>query len=84
MPKSLLPLSPYGSTLPLVSWPRKTWSPEAMAFKCCQSSHFGSHDGANSATVMMTQPELYLEATDMAPCSKPSQNDKRFPEHLGL
>lgn len=84
MPKSLLPFSPEGSTRPPASWPRKTWSPEAMAFQCCQSSHFGSHDGANSATVVMTQPELYLEATDMAPCSKPSQNDKRFPEHLGL
>lgn len=64
--------------------PRKTSSPGAVAFKHCQSSHFNPHRGANSATVMMTQPELYLEALDSVPCPSPSRSDRRFPEHLGL
>lgn len=55
---------PPHKTLPCLSLslPRKTLSPGAMAFKHCQSSHFNSHSGASSASVMMTQPELYLEA----------------------
>lgn len=67
-----------------LSQPRKTSSPGAVAFKCCQSSHSGPCSGASLASVMMTQPELYLETSDMAPCPSPSQSDRRFPEHLGL
>lgn len=67
-----------------LSRPRKTSSPGAVAFKHCQSSHFKPRPGASSASVVMTQPELYLEASDVAPCPGPSQSDRRFPEHLGL
>lgn len=54
-----------------------------MAFKHCHSSHFDPCNSASSASVMMTQPELYLEASDMALCPSPSLSDRRFPEHLG-
>lgn len=66
------------------SQPMKSSSPGAAAFKHCQSSHSSPHSGASSASVMMTQPEPYLEVLDTAPCPGPSQSDRRFPEHLGL
>lgn len=66
-----------------LSQPRKTWSPRAVAFKHCHSSH-SIPIVVPARHVMMTQPELYLEAWGMALCSSPSQSDRRFPEHLGL
>lgn len=84
LPKLLLPPPHRVLHCLSLSQPRKMWSPGAVAFKRCQSSHFNPRSGASSASVMMTQRELYLEASDMALCSSPSQSDWRFPEHLGL
>lgn len=54
-----------------------------MAFKHCHSSH-SIPIVVPARHVLMTQPELYLEAWGMALCSSASQSDRRFPEHLGL
>lgn len=71
LPVRLCTASPYSS-------PERLRAQGPWHFKHCQSSHFNPHRGASSATVTMTQPELYLEALDLVPCPSPSQSDKRL------